>query len=146
MAQEQESRRKVLSNEYVFQLSVKLGKGYDANLVNIVGQTQEEFEANLKWATANAAGITSTATALEAAYSVGGLAGNVTATTVTNQQPAQQERVTNTAGGQQGGPVPTCQHGQMKFVAAGTSKAGRAYSAFWSCTGPRATQCSTVDA
>ena len=124
-------------SEYVFQLNAKVG----VHLINIIGDSQESFESNLKWATENAAGIVSAATALEAAYGVKELAANVTSTTVTNEQaqPAQAA--------QSGAPGPSCTHGAMKYVPGGTStRTNRPYKAFWSCTGPRDSQCKTVDA
>lgn len=148
-----------MANEYALQLNVKLGKGYDAHLINITGVDQVGFESNLKWCTANAAGIVSTATALEAAYGVKEIAPNVASTQVVNSaqvpsgDPSWAHRPPDAAPQQQyqqpqqqGRPAPSCAHGPMKHVPAGTSKAGRAYNAFYSCTGPRESQCKTVDA
>jgi len=151
-----------MSNEYTFQLSVKLGKGYDAHLLNIVGVSQEEFQQNLQWVTTNAAGIVSTVTALEAAYGVKEIAPNVVATQVTNTAPGQWADRPYAQGAQQAqqqayqqpavqqappnqGPVPSCQHGAMKLVAAGISKGtNKAYNAFYSCTAGRDSGCRTV--
>ena len=159
-----------MSNEYTFQLNVKLGKGYDAHLINITGSSPIEFQENLQWCTTNAAGITSTVTALEAAYGVKELAPQVTATQVTNtatapgqwadrpyaqstqqqstgalqqqqyQQPAVQQAPPNQA------PVPSCVHGAMKLVPGGISKGtGKAYNAFYSCTAGRDSGCRSVN-
>jgi len=144
--------------EYTFQLNVKLGKGYDAHLVNVTGIGAADFKENLQWVTTNAAGIVSAATALEAAYTVKPLAPQVASTQVVNEAPAgewaartyahaaQQQAQQPAAQPQQQAPAPSCAHGPMRFKAAGTSKAGNAYNAFWSCTGPRESQCKTVNA
>jgi len=143
-------------SDYAFQLNVKLGKGYDAHLINIVGISQPEFEENLKWATAHAAGIVSTATALEAAYGVKELAPNVVPPVqVTNgapgqwaersySQPAQQQQQPPQQAAQ--GPSPSCAHGPMKLVPGGVSKnTGKAYNAFYSCTAGRDSGCRSVN-
>ena len=151
-----------MSNEYTFQLSVKLGKGYDAHLINITGSSPIEFEENLKWCTTNAAGITSTVTALEGAYGGMALAPHVASTQVTNTAPGQWADRSHATGQQQPqqayqqaavqqappnqAPVPSCQHGAMVLRPAGISKGNKAYSAFYSCTGPREDQCKTVNA
>jgi hypothetical protein len=123
-------------SEYVFQLNVKLGKGYDAHLLNVTGGSQEDFKSNLQWVTENAGGVAATLTALEAAYGVKALAENVTSVSVSNERPTQ---AVPQAGG---APGPSCKHGPMKLVPAGTSKnTGNAYSAFYSCPAPRAEQC-----
>ena len=145
--------------EYSFQLNVKLGKGYDAHLVNVTGVGAADFKENLQWVTENAAGIASTATALEAAYGVKEIAANVAATQVVNEaptgqwadrshsQPQQQYQQAAVQPAQQGAaPAPSCKHGAMRLKAAGTSKAGNHYNAFWSCQGPREDQCKTVNA
>jgi len=149
--------------EYTFQLNVKLGKGYDAHLVNIVGVGAADFKENLQWVTENAAGIASTATALEAAYGVKEIAANVVATQVVNDaptgqwadrsyaQPAAQQQVQQQyqqpAQQAQQGPSPSCAHGPMKFVQGGISKnTGKAYNAFYSCTAGSGSSCKTVNA
>jgi hypothetical protein len=156
--------------EYTFQLNVKLGKGYDAHLVNVTGIGAADFKENLQWVTENAAGIVSAATALEAAYGVKVLAPQVASTQVTNTQPQQQQapgqwadRPYANPGTQQPqqayqppavqqappnpGPVPSCQHGAMVLrpagIAAGT---GKAYKAFYSCTAGRDSGCRSVNA
>ena len=151
--------------EYTFQLNVKLGKGYDAHLVNITGVGAADFKENLQWVTENAAGIASTATALEAAYGVKEIAANVVTPVQVNneapgqwadrshaqpyqqqpqqayQQPAVQQAPPNP------GPVPSCQHGAMKLVPGGISKnTGKAYNAFYSCTAGSGSSCKTVNA
>jgi hypothetical protein len=149
--------------EYTFQLNVKLGKGYDAHLVNITGVGAADFKENLQWVTENAAGIASTATALEAAYGVKEIAANVAEVQVHNDAPGQWADRSHAQGQQQPqqayqqpavqqappnpGPVPSCQHGAMKLVPGGISKnTGKAYNAFYSCNGPRDSQCKTVNA
>jgi len=147
--------------EYTFQLNVKLGKGYDAHLVNITGVGAADFKENLQWVTANAAAIASTATALEAAYAVGPLGANVTDTQVTNTQPPQQQAPGQWADRSHAqpyqqpavqqappnpGPVPSCQHGAMKLVPGGISKnTNKAYNAFYSCTAGRDSGCRSVN-
>ena len=144
------------SNDYIFQANVKLGQ----HLINIVGISPEEFQTNLQWCTTNAAGIVSTVTALEAAYSVKPLTANVVSTRVVNdappgqwadrshaqpqqqayQQPAVQQAPPNP------GPVPSCQHGAMVLRPAGVSKnTGKAYNAFYSCTAGRDSGCRSVN-
>jgi len=143
--------------DYGLQLSVKLGKGYDAHLINIAAADTAEFEARLKWVAENAAGIVSTAVALEAAYGVKEIAGKITSVSVSNHPQANNsggESYAQPASGvypgaqntQTQAPGPSCGHGAMKYVKAGVSKAGRDYRAFWSCNGPRDSQCKTVDA
>lgn len=127
--------------DYAFQLNVKLGKGYDAHLINIVGNNPDEFKSNLQWVTENAAGVVSAAVALEAAYGVKPLAEHTASVGVTQEQNQSGGQVAQTSP-----PGPTCVHGQMKYVKAGVSKAGNSYKAFWGCTGPRANQCKSVDA
>jgi len=152
-----------MSNEYTFQLNVKLGKGYDAHLINITGSSPIEFQENLQWATTNAAGIASTATALEAAYGVKEIAPNVVATQVTNTAPGQWADRSHSQGAQQQpqqayqqpavqqappnqAPVPSCQHGAMKLVPGGISKGtGKSYNAFYSCTAGRDSGCRSVN-
>ena len=146
------------SNDYIFQANVKLGQ----HLINIVGISPEEFETNLRWATENAAGIVSTATALEAAYGLEALAANVVPPVqVTNtqapgqwadrshSQPAQQtqQQYQQAAVQQpQQGPSPSCKHGPMKLVPGGISKgSGKAYNAFYSCTAGRDSGCKSVN-
>ena len=146
--------------EYTFQLNVKLGKGYDAHLVNITGVGAADFKENLLWVTENAAGIASTATALEAAYGVKEIAANVASTQVVNDAPTGQWADRSHAQGQQQayqqpavqqappnpGPVPSCQHGAMKLVPGGISKnTGKAYNAFYSCTAGRDSGCRSVN-
>ena len=135
------------SDSYTLQLNVKIGTGYDAHLLNIVGGSPEEFQSNLQWVTANAAGIVSTITAIEAVNVVRPLAAHTASTQVTTQapqqayqQPQQQVQQQNAA------PAPSCAHGPMRYKAAGTSKAGNAYNAFWSCVADRANQCKSVNA
>ena len=143
-------------SDYAFQLNVKLGKGYDAHLINIVGISQPEFEENLKWAAARAAEIVSTATALEAAYGVKELTPNVVAPVqVTNEAPGQwaDRSYSHPAQQQQApvqqaqeGPSPSCAHGVMKLVPGGVSKgSGKAYNAFYSCTAGRDSGCRSVN-
>ena len=151
-----------MSNEYTFQLNVKLGKGYDAHLINITGSSPIEFQENLQWATTNAAGIASTATALEAAYGVKEIAPNVVATQVTNTAPGQRADRSYATGQQQPqqayqqpavqqappnqAPVPSCLHGAMVLRPAGTSKGtNKAYNAFYSCTAGRDSGCRSVN-
>ena len=147
------------SNDYIFQANVKLGQ----HLINIVGISPEEFQTNLQWVTTNAAGIVSTIAALEGAYAVKPLTANVASTQVVNDTPAGQWADRSHAQGQQQpqqayqqpavqqappnpGPVPSCQHGAIKLVPGGISKnTGKAYNAFYSCTGPRESQCKTVN-
>ena len=141
--------------EYTFQLNVKLGKGYDAHLVNVTGVGADDFKQNLTWVTENAAGIASTATALEAAYGVKELAPNVVETRVTNAAPGpyaqaaqQQQQAYQQAAAQpqQQGPSPSCAHGPMKLVPGGISKgSGKAYNAFYSCTAGRDSGCKSVN-
>jgi len=122
--------------DYQFQLNAKLGKGYDAHLLNVVGSDTEDFKGNLQWVTENAAGIAATLTALEAAYGVKEIAANVTSTSVSNERPQQQQQQTS------GAPGPSCKHGAYKLVPGGVSKGtGNSYNAFWACTAPRAEQC-----
>jgi hypothetical protein len=125
-----------MASEYVFQLNVKLGKGYDAHLLNVTGSNPEDFKSHLQWVTENAAGVAATLTALEAAYGVKALAPNVTSVSVTNERPTQSAPQGN------GAPGPSCKHGPMKLVPGGVSKnTGNSYNAFYSCTAPRAEQC-----
>ena len=132
-----------MSSEYVLQFNVKVGQ----HLLNVTGADTDTFKANLQWATENAAGVVATAVALEAAYAVAPLTPHVASTQVTTQapqqayqQPAQQVQQQNSA------PAPSCAHGPMRYKAAGTSKTGNAYSAFWACTADRANQCKSVNA
>ena len=134
--------------EYTFQLNVKLGKGYDAHLVNVTGVGADDFKQNLQWVTENAAGIASTATALEAAYGLKALAPNVASVQVHNEapgpyaQPAPQQQYQQA----QQGPAPSCAHGPMALRPAGVSKGtGKAYNAFYSCTAGRDSGCRSVN-
>jgi hypothetical protein len=150
--------------EYTFQLNVKLGKGYDAHLVNVTGVGAADFKENLQWVTENAAGIASTATALEAAYGLKDLAANVVPPVqVHNEAPSGQwadrsyadptrqqqvqQQYQQPAQQPQQGPAPSCQHGAMKLVPGGISKgSGKAYNAFYSCTAGRDSGCKSVNA
>lgn len=136
-----------MSNEYTFQLNVKLGKGYDAHLINITGVAPTDFKENLKWVTENAGGIAAAAAALEAAYGVKELANGVTATQVTNTQPQQQyQQPAVQQAPPNPGPVPSCQHGAMVLRPAGVAKGtGKAYNAFYSCTAGRDSGCRSVN-
>ena len=149
-----------MSSEYVLQFNVKVGQ----HLLNVTGADTDTFKANLQWATENAAGVVATAVALEAAYAVAPLTPHVASTQVTTQQqsyaqpasgvypgapkPAQQayQQPQQQVQQQNSAPAPSCAHGPMRFKAAGTSKAGNAYNAFWACTADRANQCKSVNA
>lgn len=134
-------------SDYAFQLNVKGDAGYDAPLLNIVGETQAEFEKNVGFAIDNADHIMDAVVALQVAYQL---------KKPKDAPPAQQQQQSWSGGGSQqsqqapqqsapGGPSPECRHGAMKYVAAGVSKrTGKAYNAFWSCQGPRNEQCDTV--
>ena len=121
--------------------------------------TSYTFQENLKWVTENAAGIISAGVALEVAYGVKELAPHVQSVQVSNEapgqwaertysQPAQQQQQYQQPAQQpQQGPAPSCAHGPMTLRPAGVSKnTGKSYNAFWACTGPRESQCKTVNA
>ena len=145
----------VSSNDYIFQANAKVGN----HLINIVGVSQEEFQQNLEWVTTNAAGIVSALVALEGAYQVKPLTPHVAETQVTNGAPGQWADRSHAQGQQQAyqqpavqqappnqAPVPSCQHGAMRLVPGGISKAGNSYKGFYGCTGPRESQCKSVNA
>lgn len=140
-----------MSDNYRFQLNVKFDEGYDSPLLNIVGDTQEEFQQNVEFAASSAAEIAKAATMLQAAYKLakpkdepqnGGGSRNGSWSNRGSQQASQQQQSQ-----QPDGPAPTCRHGEMKYVAAGFSqRTKKNYNAFWSCTGPRNEQCDTQPA
>ena len=139
-----------MSDGYKLQLNVKGDSGYDAPLININGDSPEEFQRNVAFVVENADEIMGAVTTLQAAY--------LLKKPKDDPAPAQQQRQQSwsNSGSQQsqqqpasapGGPAPTCRHGEMKYVPAGFSKrTNKSYNAFWSCTGPRQDQCDTVAA
>lgn len=124
-----------MSEPYVFQLNVKGDEGYDAPLVNITGATQEEFEANCRFASEHSSDIMATATALQAAYKLlkpkneskgQGNTWSNRGSQKSTQPPAEAP--------QDAGPAPQCRHGQMVYKPAGYSeRTKKNYNAFWAC-------------
>jgi hypothetical protein len=137
-----------VSDGYKIQVNIKGDEGYDAPLINVCGDTQEEFQSNVGFVLDNADNIMSAVVALQAAYKL----------KKPKDEPREQKgRSWSNSGSQQSqqapaaseatGPAPECRHGAMKYVPAGVSKrTNKAYSAFWSCTGPRNDQCDTQPA
>lgn len=149
-----------MSENWNIQVSPKLP---DGTLVNLRAEDANQMGSLLKYIEANAQAITSAIAVLTAA----GNAANVGLTRPATSgfiQPAptlppnQQPPFSAQGGGnvqpaqswgqpqQSQPPAPSCAHGPMKFRAAGTSAAGKAYSAFWSCTQPRGQQCPSQNA
>jgi hypothetical protein len=132
-------------SDYKFQLNIKFDGGYDAPLLNVVGETQDEFRQNVEFAMASADAIIDAALAFQQGYQL----------KKPKDEPAPPPAQSWSSGGSQqqsqpasapAGPPPTCRHGEMKYVPAGISKrTQKAYKAFYSCTGPRQEQCDTVD-
>jgi len=92
-----------------------------AGTLTVTGANAEEFKANLVWASDNAAQIIAAAPSLGA-------------------PPAAAH-----PGAAPLGPAPSCTHGPMHLVQAGTSKGGKAYGAFYGCPCPdRENQCKSV--
>lgn len=135
-----------MSDGYVFQLNVKFDEDYDSPLLNIVGRTAEEFQANVQFASESAGEIAKAAVMLQSAYKVAkpkDEKDDKPRSSWSNQgsQRSSQPAPANS------GPAPECRHGEMKYVPAGYSqRTKKNYNAFWSCTGPRNDQCETQPA
>jgi hypothetical protein len=149
-----------VSEKRKFQLNIKFGGGYEAPLLNIEGDDEQEFRANVAFAMDNVEELVKATTLFQAAYNVHKPQDNpppsVPQTTVagatghswssggsqqTQQQPADQAQDT-----QPPGPPPVCRHGAMNWKPPGYSqRTKRNYSGFWTCTGPRNDQCASVN-
>lgn len=137
-----------VSDGYKIQVNIKGDEGYDAPLINVCGDTQEEFQSNVAFVMDNADHIMGAVVTLQAAYKL----------KKPKDEQGQQQRSWSNSGSQRSsqppannnapaGPAPECRHGEMKYVAAGFSKrTNKPYNAFWSCTGPRNDQCDTQPA
>lgn len=130
-----------------FQLNIKFGGGYEAPLLNVEGDTQQEFQQNVAFVVNNAEEIVNAATVFQAAYNVSKPQDNPPPQKQGGWSNQGSQQSSQPAATTQQGPAPTCRHGEMKFVPGGTSKrTNRPYDAFWSCNGPRNEQCDTVKA
>jgi hypothetical protein len=134
-----------VSENWKIQVSPKLGN----TLVNIRGESIEEFSANLKFFKENANHLAAAIAEIEAQYNLasGGITGTPT------QQPPfvpqqrqydnsyqQQAPASNGGAPVPPGPPPSCAHGQKKWMN-GVKRDGGTYRPFWACNGPRGEQC-----
>lgn len=137
-----------------FQLNIKFGGGYEAPLLNIEGDSADEFQANVAFAVDNAEAIIDAAVAFQAGYNVkkpqdnpppapkqGGWSNK-------GSQQSTQQAASAPADAGPSGPAPTCRHGEMQYRPAGYSQRTKSnYNAFWSCPSrDRNDKCDTVNA
>lgn len=135
-----------MSEDFKLQANFKFGEQYKETLLNVRADSAEEFAALVDFAVQSADAIVGAAVAFGAAYEVLKPQDNPPPPQSWSSQGSRQsQQPAQTAA--PAGPPPTCAHGPMRYVPAGRSKAtNKPYKAFWSCTGPRESQCDTVDA
>lgn len=132
-----------MSENWKIQVSPKLGN----TLVNIRGESIEEFSANLKFFKENANHLAAAIAEIEAQYNLasGGITGTPTQQPpfVPQQRQYDNGYQNNSGGGDApAGPPPNCQHGEKKWVPGGVSKgSGKPYKGFWACPAPKGQQC-----
>lgn len=141
-----------MSDKRKFQISIKFSSGYDSPMLNVEGDTAEEFAANVEFAASSVEAIVNAATLFQAAYNV------KKPQEAPPAQPAQQQRSTWSNSGSQSsqqapaantqpdGPPPACRHGEMRWRPPGVSqRTKKPYKGFWACSGPREEQCQSVN-
>lgn len=139
-----------MSDARKFQLNIKFGGGYEAPLLNIEGDSAEEFQANVGFCIDNVVDIVRAATLFQATYNVekphdAPPAAAPAAAKSWSGSGSQQAAPAAAAG--QPGPPPSCAHGDMKWRPPGISqRTKKAYDGFWACTAPRDQQCAAVNA
>lgn len=119
-----------------YQVSPKIGSA----LVNIQGDSPEEFEQALEWFTENAQKVAEAVVTLEAAYNAvnGGLTPQPAAQAAPRQRQYNQNRQ---APAESGPPAPSCQHGAMEFKSGGGGSSGKKPWSGWFCRAGRDSGC-----
>lgn len=107
--------------DYAIQYNVKTPRD---SLINIQGDTTDEFAAAAAWVTQHAAQFIDLETAIKGVPPA--LAANVTTTQVVHNN-QQQGSYSN----EPTGPAPTCKHGPMNFKSAFSKKKGKNYSGYF---------------
>jgi len=138
-------------NNTKFQVNFKLA---DGTLINIYADDAAELDAALANIQDSAAQIAAVSGSLANANGVRNAVVGLGATPVASDEPVWAAKsapapvAAAPAQPQIAGSTPTCVHGPMKFVQGGvSSKTGKPYNAFYSCTSPdRANQCRTKSA
>ena len=140
-----------MSEKRKFQLSVKFSGGYDSPMLNIEGDTAEEFAQNVEFAASSVEPIVNTATMFQAAYNL-----KKPQDAPAQSQPAQakswsssgsQQTQAPTDNTQPPGPPPSCRHGEMSWKPPGYSqRTKKNYDGFWTCPSRnRQDQCAAVN-
>jgi hypothetical protein len=152
-----------MAEDYPHALDVEIwdGQGRKIGLFHVRGASAPEFVAELREVDDQyAQAVTDAVTAVRSHFL---LTTELGARTVAQQpsRPARQAAPPRQAPQYEGQDAPwpddappgadapvTCAHGVMKYVPAGTSKAGKPYGAFYACTADRndPTRCRTVSA
>ena len=136
-----------MSENRKFQLNLKFGAGFEAPLLNIEGDTQEEFQKNVEFVLNSVDPIVEAAIVFQQAYQLKQPKDESQPAQTNNWSNRGSQNSTQPAASQPSGPAPSCRLGEMKDVRAGFSKrTNKPYNAFWSCTGPRNDQCDTQPA
>jgi hypothetical protein len=139
-----------VSEHRKFQLNIKFGAGYEAPLLNIEGDSAEEFPANFKFATDSVQALVQATTLFQAAYNVAkpqdvpaapapAAAPAAPAQTGWNTSAATPPPAFVPAAAPAAAPagVESCVHGPMKYQ---TSKPGASKSwQAWFCPTPKNT-------
>jgi hypothetical protein len=141
-----------VSEKRKFQLSVKFSSGYDSPMLNIEGDTAEEFAANVEFAASSVEAIVNSAVLFQAAYNVKkpqdvpAPAAPKSQWSNSGSQQTQQQPAAPAQDTQPPGPPPTCRHGAMNWKPPGYSqRTKKNYAGFWTCPGPRQDQCAAVN-
>lgn len=138
-----------MSEDFKLQANFKFGDAYKETLLNVRADSPQEFQELVEFVTSSADAIVGAAITFGVAYELKRPKDEPAATNKSwsSQGSRQSQQGAPPPTSNSGGPAPTCRHGEMKYVPAGTSKrTGKDYDAFWSCTGPRNEQCDTIQA
>jgi hypothetical protein len=125
-------------------------------LLNIEGDSPQEFQENVQFAMESVEAIVDAAVLFQAAYNVKKPQDHP------NPPPAARQTQSWSSGGSQQqtqpqpaapaqdtqppGPPPTCRHGAMNWKPPGYSqRTKKNYAGFWTCPGPRQDQCAAVN-
>lgn len=133
---------------WALQANFKFGDAYKETLLNVRADSPQEFQELVEFVTSSADAIVGAAITFGVAYELKKPKDEPAATNKSwSSQGSRQSQQATASASNNSGPAPTCRHGEMKYVPAGTSKrTGKDYDAFWSCTGPRNEQCDTIQA
>jgi hypothetical protein len=149
-----------VSDQRKFQLNIKFGGGYEAPLLNVEGDNEEEFQRNVAFVVDNVVGIVEAATLFQATYNLKkpqdgpppaapasyAFTSGAKSWSSGGSQQAQPQPAAPAQDTQPPGPPPTCRHGAMNWKPPGYSqRTKKNYAGFWTCPGPRQDQCAAVN-